>query len=315
VDRAAPLLRDLSLASLASFEELATLPELKLGLVRNGLLMLCKTQEALDEEIKTAAMAERLGIPAHVLSASEIAGMEPGITLDVVGAVHFPKDCHLTPDHFLRSLRTHLEAMKVDFRWRTQALNFETQGSVIRRVRTTRGAIDADEFVICGGAWSSELGRSLALRLPIQAGKGYSLTLPDPPELPRICSILTEARVAVTPMGGALRVAGTMEIGGQHDTINTRRVRGILKALPQYYPAFEAKMFEGIRPWMGRRPVSPDGLPYLGRPTRWGNVVVATGHAMMGLSLGPISGKLVAELIDGENPSVDLQLFKPDRYG
>src|SRR5688500_2430957 len=127
----------------------------------------------------------------------------------------------------------------------------------------------------------------------MQAGKGYSLTLENPPALPTICSILVEARVAVTPMGNSLRVGGTMEMAGLNEEINPVRVAGITKAMAAYYPEFKQSHFEGLCVWRGLRPVSPDGLPYLGRTAKYKNVVVATGHAMMGLSLGPISGKLV----------------------
>ena len=109
------------------------------------------------------------------------------------------------------------------------------------------------------------LAQELGLRLPMQAGKGYSLTLPQPRQLPQICSILTEARVAVTPMGAALRFGGTMEIAGLNEDINPRRVRGIIKAVPHYFPDVPPEDFDGIQPWRGLRPCSPDGLPYLGR--------------------------------------------------
>ena len=211
-------------------------------------------------------------------------------------------------------IRKRLEAAGVGFRWSTHATGFATTGQHITAVQTTHGDIEADEFVICGGSWSPELGRTLGVRIPMQAGKGYSVTLPQPRELPQICSILTEARVAVTPMNGALRIGGTMEIAGLNETINRRRVQGILKALPKYYPAFSPSDFDGLKPWVGLRPVAPDGLPYLGRTRDWHNVIIATGHAMMGLSLGPVSGQVVAQLLSGEKPSFDLTLLRPDRY-
>jgi D-amino-acid dehydrogenase len=158
------------------------------------------------------------------------------------------------------------------------------------------------------------MARELGLNLPLQAGKGYSLTVPHPRQLPTLCAILTEARVAVTPMGGSLRFGGTMEIAGLNEDINPRRVRGIIKAAPRYYPDFREADFDGLQPWRGLRPCSPDGLPYLGRPRRYDNLVVATGHAMMGLSLGPITGRLVATLLAGERPEFDLGLLDPDRY-
>ncbi|HMJ90377.1 MAG TPA: FAD-dependent oxidoreductase, partial [Candidatus Acidoferrum sp.] len=122
------------------------------------------------------------------------------------------------------------------------------------------------------------------------------------------------ARVAVTPMGDTLRVGGTMEIAGLNEEISPVRVQGIINAMPKYFPRFTQEHFAGVQPWRGLRPCSPDGLPYLGRTVKYHNVVIATGHAMMGLSLGPITGRLVAEILSGEKPSFDLSLLNPDRY-
>ena len=148
----------------------------------------------------------------------------------------------------------------------------------------------------------------------MQAGKGYSLTLPKPRQLPQHCAIFTEARVAVTPMGDTLRFGGTMEIAGLSETINPARIRGIVNAVPNYFPEFTPEDFAGIKPWSGLRPCSPDGMPYLGRVRAYENLTTATGHAMMGLSLGPITGKLMAEILHGERPSFDLSLLAPDRF-
>ena len=149
----------------------------------------------------------------------------------------------------------------------------------------------------------------------MQAGKGYSLTLAKPRQLPRLCSIFTEARVAVTPMGDQLRFGGTMEIAGLNEDINSGRVQGIIKSVPNYFPQFTPQDFANVKPWVGLRPCSPDGLPYLGRTQRFANVTIATGHAMMGLSLAPVSGRLVSEILSGDKSSFDLTLLSPDRYG
>ena len=149
----------------------------------------------------------------------------------------------------------------------------------------------------------------------MQAGKGYSLTLENPRQLPEICSIFVEARVAVTPMGETLRVGGTMELGGNDLSVNPRRVQGIVKSVPRYYPQFQESDFDGVKPWSGLRPCTPDGLPYIGFAKNHPNLLVATGHAMMGLSLGPVTGKLASELLSGEKPSVSLEMLKPDRFG
>jgi D-amino-acid dehydrogenase len=314
VARSAPLLRDLSLASRALFEQLASLPGNDFGFVKNGLLMLCKSEHTLEEEGRMAEKARQLGIPAEVLNLKQTAALDPNITMDVAGAVYFPKDCHLSPSQFLAVLRARLEEAGARFLWNQDVLGWNLRGHTIAAARTGPGEITADEFVICGGAWSPLLARQLGLNLPMQAGKGYSLTLARPRQLPQICAILTEARIAVTPMGGALRFGGTMELSGLNQQINPARVQGILRALPNYYPDFRPEDFDDSQAWCGLRPCSPDGLPYLGRTARYSNLSLATGHAMMGLSLGPISGKLMAEILTGSQPSIGLGMLNPDRY-
>ena len=306
VGRAAPLLRDLHLASRALYEHLGD----ECGLVQKGLLMLCKTQHGLDEEARAAAKAVTLGVPAAVLDARQTAALDPHATMDIAGSVHYPRDCHLQPARYVAAMERRIGGAMMD----AEVTGWRREGSRLAAARTTGGEIEGDEFILAGGAWSAGLVRELGLRLPMQAGKGYSLTLPHPVELPALCSILTEARVAVTPMGDSLRVGGTMEIAGLHERISPRRVAGIVKALPNYFPRFRPEDFEGIQPWSGLRPCSPDGLPYLGRTRAAPNLVVATGHSMMGLSLAPITGELAAQLIDGEPPRFDLRLLAPDRF-
>jgi D-amino-acid dehydrogenase len=312
VRRAAPLIRDLSFASRACFEELAA--SLDFGLVKRGLLMLCKTQHALDEEAKTAALAVGLGIPAEVLDAKATVALDPGVRMDVAGGVYYPRDCHLSPGRLMAALHDGLESAGAKFLHETGVTGWRTSGRRVTAVLTDKGEFTADEYVLCGGSWSPGVARDLRVRLPMQAGKGYSLTLTNPRQLPQICAIFSEARVAVTPMGGTLRFGGTMEIAGLSERINPRRVQGIIHAIPRYYPDFTPADFEGIQPWSGLRPCSPDGLPYVGRFAAYDNLSTATGHAMMGLSLGPVTGRLMAEVLSGEKPSLDLTLLSPDRY-
>ena len=314
VARAAPLLRDLSFASRACFEELAELPGNDFGLVKRGLLMLCKTPHSLDEEVKMAARARDLGIPAEVLDPAAVAALEPDVRMAVAGAILFPQDCHLSPARFMAGLERALARLGAKFSYDTEARGFRVTRRHVDAVQTNRGDFFADEYVLCGGAWSPAVVKELRLSLPMQAGKGYSLTLAQPRQLPRHCAIFTEARVAVTPMAGALRFGGTMEFAGLSDTLNPARIRGIVNSVPKYFPDFTPEDFAGVRPWSGLRPCSPDGLPYVGRFAAYENLATATGHAMMGLSLGPITGRMVAEILHGERPRFDLSLFAPDRY-
>jgi D-amino-acid dehydrogenase len=327
VERCAPLIRDLSFASRECFEELAALPDNDFGLVKKGLVMLCKTQESLDHEGAFAKQANELGVPAEVLDAKALAKLDPDVTMDVAGGVYFPKDCHLSPNRFMAGLKRQCETLGVKFAWNHEVLRVEAVAGRVtglttidydfpieRALEIPFVSFEADEVVLAGGSWSPRLAPELGLKLPMQAGKGYSLTMTKPRELPQLCSILTEARVAVTPMGDTLRFGGTMEIAGLNEDINPVRVRGIIKAAVRYFPKFTTDDFAGIRPWRGLRPCSPDGMPYLGRTAKFSNLTIATGHAMMGLSLGPVTGRLVSEILSGEKPSFDLTLLNPDRY-
>jgi len=310
---ASPVLRDLHLASRESFSRLADSGE-QLGLKKNGLLMLCKTAKAFEEETHTAAIAERLGIEARVLDAGQAARLEPQVTMDILGAIHYPGDCHLDPRQYVRSREAYLGATGCELIYDVEVTGWRCEGDRIVAVNSSAGEIAGDEFVLAGGAWSTRVAGWAGLNLPMQAGKGYSVTQTNPVALPRLCAIFVEARVAVTPLGNELRFGGTMEIGGMHDRINPRRVLGILKSIPQYYPQFAIEDFTNIPPWQGLRPCSPDGLPYLGRTKAKSNLIVATGHAMMGLSLAPITGEIVGGLVDGEPSSIDLRMLAPDRY-
>jgi D-amino-acid dehydrogenase len=306
------LLRDLSLESRRLFAELSD--EDDFGLVKRGLLMLCKTTKGLDEESHVAKTARDIGLEAEVLDAAAVARLDPGITMDVAGAVYFPQDCHLSPSRFMASLRRRVLKNGGIIESGVALDSIETRGGKAIAVSGNGRRFGGEKFVICGGSWSADLLKSVGLKLPLQAGKGYSLTLPSPPELPQLCSIFAEAKVAITPMDGSLRFGGTMEIGGLDLSINPARVRGIVKSVNAYFPKFSEQDFEEIKPWAGLRPVSPDGVPYLGKAPGCDNLLVATGHAMMGLSLGPVSGRLVADLLAGDPPFRPIDAMSPARF-
>jgi D-amino-acid dehydrogenase len=315
VRRAAPVLAELHLASRRMIDELAALPGPGFGFKKEGLLSLCRTQHGLDEESRIAEQARTLGIPAEVLDARATAALDPEVAMDIVGCVFFPLDCHLDPARFADTVRAEASRTGVVFDHGVEATAFRIRGRRIEAVLTSTGDREADEFVICGGAWSPALARSAGIRLPMQPGKGYSLTMDHPPRMPTRCSILTEARVAVTPLpGGRLRFGGTMEIAGLDRTVDPRRIRGIIDSVRRYFPQFRDADLESVRPWNGLRPCSADGLPYLGRFRAFENLSCATGHAMLGLTLGPITGHLMAQLLDGEIPDIPIRRLEPDRY-
>ena len=314
VSRSAPLLCALNLASRRLFEEFDDLWSNEFGLQKKGMLLLCKTEARLHEEAEVAEVAKTLGLAAEILTPAQTAERDPGVRMDIAGAIYFADDCHMTPQKFVGSLVRHLEEQGVTFAWSTEVTGWRAKDGRIEAALTNRGEFEADETVLAGGSWSEQIVRDLKLTLPLQAGKGYSLTHPSPPRLPTLCSILSEARVAVTPMGDTLRFGGTMELSGLDLSINPSRVKGILKSIPRYLPDFSPDDFRDVPIWCGLRPCSADGLPYVGRFGRYSNLSAATGHAMMGLSLGPITGKLLAEILSGESPSIGIEALSPDRF-
>ena len=311
----APLLRDLHLASRRLFDELADLTGNEFGLTPSGLLVLCRSAPGLREERETAELVRKLGLQVEVLTPEEAKRLEPNFQMNITGAVYYPQDGHLVPERFMATLRRLAADRGVQLSFSTEVAGWRVDHNRVIAAQTNRGDISADEFVIAGGSWSGRLTGQLGLRLPLQAGKGYHLTLPRAKTKPTRSVLLAEARVAVTPMGQRLRFAGTMEIGGLDLSLNPRRIHGMLKSIGQYLPEFGPDDFREGQRWCGLRPCSPDGLPYVGRFARYANLAVAAGHAMMGLSLGPITGQLMAQVLSGETPAIALERLNPDRYG
>ena len=308
VKASAGLLRDLQLASRELFKDLSN--HMDFGLQRRGLLMLCESSDFLKEEEDLARKAQELGLRVEVCDPDRLRELDPGVEMNAQGGIWYEQDCHLNPGDFLNGLKEKLVAAGGELRYGCKVSDI---GDGI--VELDGGErIEGAEIVVAGGAWTSGLARSLGTRVPLQGGKGYSMTLQNPEVLPQLCSLLGEAKVAITPIGNSLRVAGTMEICGEDLSINERRVQGIIKAACRVFPGLRPEEFEGVRRWSGLRPCSPDGLPYLGRVEGREKVLVASGHAMLGLSLGPITGKLVCDIIAGRAPTISIEQLAVDRF-
>ncbi len=318
VDRAAPVLGALLSAGSRIYSEWAERWSDDFGLTRRGLLMLCEGSHALREEAGVVPLARQLGILAEVLTATDVERFEPSFYAHLAGGVYFPGDAHLDPARLMGALRGELEHAGVTFHDATAATGFRLDGRRLEAVVTSRGELEADEVVLAAGCASTEIARRLNLSLPLAAGRGYSLSLPAPRQMPTYPAILSEARVAITPFAASLRFGGAMALStprrAERAPFDHRRVAGLVKSIERVLPGFHSADFEGLEPWSGLRPCTPDGLPYLGRAQRYDNLTIATGHAMMGVSLAGISGRLIAELISGQPPSIDLELLRPDRY-
>jgi len=319
VDSSVPLLRDLGLISKLLYHDLAH--KLKYSYEEKGLIMYCKKQNTLDEEAHVAELANKIGIEAKVLDKKSIHKLEPEIRPEVAGAVYFPGDAHLNPTELIESLKKYLVDKGVVIKHNSELINIQTVGDEITTLEILndeqKEMLEVGNVVLAAGSWSGILGKMLRLNLPMQAGKGYSVSKSQVPNKEIfIPNILVEARVAITPMSGRfVRFGGTMEIGGLDSTINMNRVRGIIKSVPEFFPDYALDVPQKEEVWYGFRPCSPDGLPYIGHSGAYKNLYINTGHAMMGISLAPASGKLIAQQILGKKTEMDLNGFSAQRFG
>ena len=305
--------RELILASLALYEKLAAEPGSDFGFARRGLVVACESPDGMEHaRAELDALAE-LGGGGRELGNAELRALVPQLSPELRGGIYFPADAHLDPERLVQALARRAAANGAALWTRQEVLELELRGRRIERLVATRGELRAAEVVLAAGAWSPQLGAQLGLRLPVQAAKGYSVTVRRPADFGEHPVLLSEAKVALTPLGDALRFAGTLELAGLDLRVNARRVAAILRAVERFLPGLAAG--PRIETWRGLRPLTPDDRPIIGRPRAFENLVVATGHGMSGISQAPMTAQLVAEICRGEAPGLPLGPFSPDRFG
>ncbi|MEO9892653.1 FAD-dependent oxidoreductase [Aurantibacter sp.] len=313
VDKAIPLIKDINLLSRDLFEGIKSSGDLgDFQLERKGLLMLYKTETSYSHEIAVANKAKSLGLEVSELNKAEIENIEPNIKIDAEGAIHYECDGHMTPTEFMPKMLKYLKDAGVHIKTNEEVIDIGMENGLIQNVTTYKDNYAADEVVLAAGSWSGQLSKKLNIALPIQAGKGYRINVERNTGI-SMPAILMEANMAVTPMKGFTRFAGTMEFSGINTLVRKERVQAIANGARSFYPELEITKTEIAASKTGMRPVTPDGLPYIGRSSKFKNLTFATGHAMMGWSLGPATGKLVSEIISDKKSSMSLVGFAPDR--
>ena len=312
VEKAIPVIKDINLLSRELYQEMKNSNEFDFFHQHKGLLMYYQTEKAGEEEWETGQRAIKEGLKVENLSKEEVQKIEKNIALNIKGAVYYHSDAHMTPNNFMQQLKTYLKNNGVSILGNEEVVDVITSDDKVTAIKTTNLQIKSDEFVIATGSWSQNFTKKLGIKIPIQAGKGYSINTQKETNI-TIPAILMEAKVAVTPMDGFTRFAGTMEIGGINHKIDPKRVNAIANAAEEFYPNVKINQQEKEAAKCGLRPLSPDGLPYIGKSSKCKNVTFATGHAMMGWSLGPATGKLVSEIISDKKTRLGLNPFHPDR--
>ncbi|CAN5425915.1 FAD-dependent oxidoreductase [soil metagenome] len=314
VEQSAIPLRDINLLSKSLYEALAAKPGFDFALEKKGIMMYFKTPKVEEEEIHLAHRAQSMGLDVEPLSKQQAQALEPAIDLDILGAVHYRCDAHLYPNKLIAQLIDYLKNAGVKFETNSPVEKIIKQGGVIKKVITANGSFEADVVVMAAGSWLPQLTKMVGLSIPLMPGKGYSFMQNNPAKQLNIPSIFCEARVAVTPMNGGIRFGGTMEIAPVNSKVNMKRVEGIINSIPKYFSNVQLDLPQEKDVWYGFRPCTPDGVPYIGSSKKISNLFIAGGHAMSGLSLGPASGKLIAELVNGQQTSMDIKAFDPERF-
>jgi len=286
-------------------------------LSQRGLLNAFISEQKFAAGREEAELLNEVGIETQTLDRDEVHRREPVLDPAVCGGIFYPADADVIPDRFVMELAKHLPGMGVKFVTDTTVEGFERGGSggsagKVTRVKTSGDDFEPENVILAAGAWSTRLARILGVHICLEPAKGYNITFPAQAGLPSVPTLMADVKIGSTPWKNTVRLAGTMELAGLQRKINPVRVEALVRGAQRFLPHFEAK--DRISVWTGMRPLSSDALPIIGKTRAAANLYFATGHAMLGLTQAVVTGKLIAELVTGQTPSVPLEPFSPDRF-
>jgi D-amino-acid dehydrogenase len=286
-----------------------------------GVLFPFLSKAGMDHYAETnKLLREHFHDGANRYDGDEVVKLEPALKPGMAGGWHFPGDAHLRPDKLMSSWKTLLESRGVSILENHEFQKFVKIGgkngasgqSRANRVITSQGEFEADAFVVATGAWTPMLNRELGCRVPIQPGKGYSLTMARPSICPKIPMIFEEHRVAVTPWPSGFRLGSIMEFAGYDESLRPERIQMLRNGASHYLKEPSAEPV--VEEWFGWRPMTPDSLPIIDRCPAFENVYLAAGHNMLGLSMAPVTGKLISELLNGEPTHLPIDTMSLSRF-
>lgn len=278
-----------------------------------GMLFVLASRPAMDHFAHTdELLRERFAMPARRFDGEAINELEPALKPGLAGGWLYESDAHLRPDRLMSEMRRVLTERGVTIRENCPVKSVVREKSRARAVVTPDGELEADAFVVAAGAWTPKLQRFLGCKVPIQPGKGYSVTMARPARCPKYPLIFEEHRVAVTPFDSGYRLGSTMEFAGYDATLNRSRIELLKNAAKHYLhdPLGEPVEEE----WFGWRPMTTDSRPIIDFSPLTGNVLIAAGHNMLGLSMATATGLLAAELLGGRAPHTDVRAYSAARF-
>jgi D-amino-acid dehydrogenase len=315
IEQQAVALKSLLFPCLDTLMDLARDAGAERYIARNGILMVYRTEAAWNAEAYAFDIRKRHGIEWHELNADELRQFDPNVSRDYIRARHLFNNGHcLDPGGLVAALA---EAVQRDGGklLRARATGFSLDGGKLRAVATDGGEVRADAAVLATGAHSKRLAATLGNAVPLETERGYHLMLSNPEVMPRVPTSDADAKFVATPMDGGIRFAGTVELAGLDAPPDWRRAERLLQLGRKLYPGLsEAHPQDRIKLWMGHRPGMPDSLPVLGRSRRSPDVFYAFGHGHVGMTGGPYTGKVIADLVAGRPAPIDLTPFRPDRF-
>ena len=306
-------IQPLLLSSLELYKELVDHESLDCEFTSRGMMFAYRSERELESyEATNRLMTDVFNCPARRLNSQELMALEPALKPGLAGGWYYDDDAHLRPDKLMKSWRQVLEAGGVTTRANCEFQGFAATNGLASAARTEQDSMSADLFIVATGAWTPLLNDQLGCRVPIQPGKGYSLTMPRPAVCPQIPLIFPETRVAVTPFQSGYRLGSTMEFAGYDASIRPERLQLLKDGAAPYLQEPYCEPVE--EKWFGWRPMTYDSVPIIDRSPKFENVFIVAGHNMLGLSMAPATGKLVAEMVGGSSPHIDPAPYRIGRF-
>jgi D-amino-acid dehydrogenase len=311
VERTAPAISAILASSRSLFHELITSENLAVEYQQDGCLYVYATREAFEAEGAWRDVYAANGVQVDIHNADSLLALEPALKPRVYGGYHFPNDAHLRPDLYVSELVRIVKSLGVQIMSKTTALHLEESASGVR-IKTDQGEFKAHDAILAAGSWSPLISKALGFRIPIQPGKGYSLTMDRPEICPKHSMVLKEKSVAVTPWGSGFRLGSTMEFVGYDTSLNPDRLQALVDGAAHF---LKQPTGPGERtPWFGWRPMTMDTVPIIDKAPNFKRLWLATGHSMLGVSMSTATGKLVSELITDKTPHIDPAPYRYSRF-
>jgi len=312
LDTASKAKNDILRYSMTLFDRLFTEHAIECDFEKKGVLHLFKDKKKFEAYESTNTFLQNFGFGAKALERDEARKLEPAIHEDIAGAWHNQSIWHLRPEMLVDAWKKLLIKKGLIIEEKCKMTGFEITQGKIKSVKTVKGQYKADTFILATGAWAPETEKQLNLSIPVQPGKGYSITMERPDQSCEIPCYFYEKNIVATPWKTGYRLGGTMEFSGFSDTLNKKRLARIISGAKQYLnPSIGHPVIEE---WTGLRPMTYDDLPIIDRSAFHDNLFIATGHGMLGLTLATGTGKSVCDMLCNGKSQIDLTPFSLDRF-